>query len=97
MTFYLHNIPRLLDTFEAIVKNDGKNLADIVRAEQWPPIRDRINEFINNGLAKSYRFGYREVHLTRKGYEVMNLLKAVKDRLDDDDGADEEYGWRDEK
>ena len=91
MTDYLYNIYRLLDTFECIQKYDGKNISHIVKAEDWPPIRGRINEFIDKGLAKRYVIGYREVHLTRKGYEVMQLLKAVKERLDDPDGEDEYY------
>ena len=91
MTLYLYNIDRLLDTFDIIVKHDGKNLSGIVKEENWPPIRERINEFINHGLAKTYKFGYREVHITRKGYEVMELLKQVKARLDDNDGAEEYY------
>lgn len=91
MTFYLYTIDRLLDTFDAIVKNDGKNLADIVKEEGCPQVRDHIDEFIRHGLAIKYRFGYREVHLSRKGYEVMELLKQVKMRLEDDEGAYQEH------
>jgi predicted transcriptional regulator len=89
MTEYLCNINRILDTFEAIIKHDGKNLADIVKDEGWQPLRYHIDELIDNGLAKKYRYGYREVHLTRKGYEVYELLRQAKERMDDDDGADE--------
>lgn len=91
MTQYLYNIDRILDTFYAIVRNDGKNLATIVKDEGWQPISSRITEFIDNGLAIKYRYGYREVHLTRKGYEVMKLLEKVKERMDNDDGMDEYF------
>lgn len=91
MTFYLYNIDLLLDTFDAIIRNDGMNLAGIVRAENALCLRGRIDEFIRHGLAIQYRFGYREVHLSRKGYEVMELLKQAKMRLENDDGADEEH------
>lgn len=91
MTFYLYNIDLLLDTFDAIAKNDGKNLAGIVRAENAPSLRGRIDEFIRHGLAIQYRFGYREVHLSSKGYEVMELMKQLKMRLENDEGADKEH------
>ena len=91
MTDYLYNIERLMGTFDAIVRNDGKNIAGIVKAEDASCLRGRINELIDKKLAKQYRFGYREIHLTRKGYEVMELLRQVQERLGDDDGSDEEH------
>lgn len=90
-TDYLYTIERLMGTFEAIVKNDGKNIAGIVKAEDAQCLRARINEFIDKDLAKQYTFGYREIHLTRKGYEVMELLRKVQERLADDSGSKEEY------
>ena len=91
MTDYLYNIERLMGTFDAIVRNDGKNIAGIVKAEGAQCLRGRINELIDKKLAKQYAFGYREIHLTRKGYEVMELLRQVQERLGDDDGSDEEH------
>lgn len=88
MTDYLYSVKAMLYTFDCIVKYDGKNIADIVKAEEHGAIRGRIDEFVRAGLAKKYDYGYKEVHLTRKGYEVMLLLQQAKKKIESKDGAD---------
>lgn len=70
-------------------------MTNIAKAEGWMPLIQHIGEFKDHGLVKIYDVSRREIYLSQKGMEVCEMLQAVKDRLDSDEGADEYYaGWR---
>lgn len=92
MTQDLYNIQRIIWILETIEEHQGKNVTQIARDIEWNPIISHINEMKNNGLADvmgSYTDGKKHIYLTRKGKEVLDMLRKVQSRIENKDGSRE--------
>ena len=90
MTSYLYNIEIVIDTLEVLERHNGKFITQIARDEAAQPLIGRINEMIDNGLAiRPGRFGHNPVFITKKGLDVLKMLKDVQVRMKDDIGSEE--------
>ena len=92
MTSYLYNIEIVIDTLEVLKRHNGKHVTRIAKDEGFQPIIGRINELISKGLAiRPGRFGNNPVFITKKGLDVLKMLKDVQTRIKDESGSDEYF------
>lgn len=92
MTQFMYSIQRIIGVLEAIEEHSGKNVTQIAKDMEYPPIISHINEMKSHGMADvmgSYYDGKKHVYLTRKGHEVLDMLRKIQERIEDDDGSDE--------
>ena len=92
MTFYLHNVEIVIDTLEVLKRHNGKHVTRIAKDEGFQPLVGRINELISKGLAiRPGACGNNPVFITKKGLEVLDMLKKVQARIEDGNGSDEYF------
>lgn len=91
MTFSLRYIGQLIDTLETIKKYSGQHVTYITREEDFQPLRERMNEMVDHGLAIKPGMGNRPIFITRKGLDVLKMLKEVQARIKDEEGSGEYF------
>lgn len=81
MTNILYNINKLAGALQCVAEHDGENMASIMSSEDRV-LRERIKELERAGLVQFDKKGYRGVHITPEGREVMDLLMRAKRIVD---------------